>query len=564
MGLSVWSYEVFFKRETSSCSRLGFDLDSRLPNASPMTRWFLVWLLGGAGLLSAAQPNIIVFMVDDYDKYETSVYGGKVLTPHLDRLAREGVTFENAHVTSTVCTPSRYTFLTGRYAGSAYSAEFLELFPKGQQSLPGFNVELEPDNQNVAALLAKAGYATGMVGKFHVGPSLSDAEFRQKYGLHEIEKNVPFTPALNRKKFENEKGYRKAVKDFGFTWAKNIYWDNTKAPFQSHNPEWTAAAAVEFIERHNQEPFYLHYCTTLLHGPSGSWHKSLDKPRVTGEGIIDTDLNVLPPRDSVMKRIEQAGLTSNQAGYLWMDDSLGLILNKLDELKLAQNTIVLFVADHGSAHKGSLYKARGTEVPCIMRWPAGMKAGVRSDELIQNTDFVPTWFELAGVKKPASYRMDGVSLTPLFQAPHEPVREHVYAEIGAARSIKTKTHSYIALRYTQEQVAGVQKRQRRDLKALTGLSGGVSRSIATHPHAYTGDQLYDLNRDPDAQNNLADHKRHAGTLAQMKQKLAAELKRFTARPYGEFVPGGNALAGGGYDKVFEILRQAAVDKKPKK
>ena len=53
------------------------------------------------------------------------------------------------------------------------------------------------------------------------------------------------------------------MKDFGFTWAKNIYWDNTKAPFQSHNPEWTAAAAVEFIERHNQEPFYLHYCTTL-------------------------------------------------------------------------------------------------------------------------------------------------------------------------------------------------------------------------------------------------------------------------------------------------------------
>ena len=138
MGLSVWSYEVFFKRETSSCSRLGFDLDSRLPNASPMTRWFLVWLLGGAELLSAAQPNIIVFMVDDYDKYETSVYGGKVLTPHLDRLAREGITFEDAHVTSTVCTPSRYTFLTGRYAGSAYSAQFLELFPKGQQSLPGF------------------------------------------------------------------------------------------------------------------------------------------------------------------------------------------------------------------------------------------------------------------------------------------------------------------------------------------------------------------------------------------------------------------------------------------
>lgn len=265
-----------------------------------------------------------------------------------------------------------------------------------------------------------------------------------------------------------------------------------------------------------------------------------------------------------MKRIEAAGLTSDQAGYLWMDDSLGLILDKLDELKLTENTVVLFIADHGSGHKGSLYKAKGTEVPCIMRWPAGMKAGVRSQELIQNTDFVPTWFELAGAKPAAKYRMDGVSLVSLFQKPHEPVRKHVYAEIGAARSIKTKTHSYIALRYTREQVAGVRESHRRYLKSLTGLSGGVSRSIATHPRAYTGDQLYDLKRDPDAQKNLAGYPDHVRTLNQLKQTLAAELKKFPDRPYGEFVPGGNAVPGGGYDEVFETLRKAAGDKKKKK
>ena len=129
-----------------------------------MTRLFMVMMFVCLEFLNAgSRPNIIVFMVDDYDKYETSVYGGKVLTPNLDRLAKEGITFENAHVTSTVCTPSRYTFLTGRYAGSAYSAGFLELFPKGQQSLPAFNVQLEPDNQNVAAVLAKTGYALSLI-----------------------------------------------------------------------------------------------------------------------------------------------------------------------------------------------------------------------------------------------------------------------------------------------------------------------------------------------------------------------------------------------------------------
>jgi hypothetical protein len=99
---------------------------------------------------------------------------------------------------------------------------------------------------------------------------------------------------------------------------------------------------------------------------------------------------------------------------------------------------------------------------------------------------------------------------------------------------------------------------------MTGLSGGVSRSIVTHPRAYTGDQLYDLKRDPDARKNLAGYPKHAQTLKQLKQTLATELKKFSGRPYGEFVSGGNAVTGGGYDEVFETLRKSAGIKKKKK
>ena len=99
---------------------------------------------------------------------------------------------------------------------------------------------------------------------------------------------------------------------------------------------------------------------------------------------------------------------------------------------------------------------------------------------------------------------------------------------------------------------------------MTGLSGGVSRSIATHPRAYTGDQLYDLKRDPDAQKNLAGYPNHARILKQLKQTLAAELKKFSDRPFGEFVLGGNAVPGDGYNEVFETLRKAAGIKKKKK
>ena len=528
------------------------------------------WVLGLAGLLlvghvpAADRPNIVVFMVDDYDKSESSVYGGKVLTPNLERLAREGITFNNAHVTSTVCTPSRYTFLTGRYAGSSYYPEYLELFPPGQQALPGFNVGLEGDKMNVGALLAQNSYATGFVGKFHVGPSLSDPAFRAKYGLHDVRKNAPFTKILNRQQFENEKGFRKAVQDYGFTWAKNIYWENTKAPFQSHNPEWTIEAAVDFIEEHHDKPFYLHYCTTLLHGPNGAWYKSLSQPEVTGEGLIPNGIEGVSTRASVMERLEKAGLSSSEAGYLWMDDSLGFLLDKLDDLELSDNTVVLFVADHGSGNKGSLYKSKGTEVPCIMRWPRGMKAGIRSDELIQNTDFVPTWFDLASVALPAKYRVDGISLMPLFKKPKVPVRDYVYAEIGAARSVKTKDYSYITLRYTAEQVRGVRDKSRGFIKSMTGLSGGVSRSIASHPDAYSADQLYDLREDPDALENLASQQRHASTLGVMRKLLEQELRRFPGRPYGEFVPTRTWTGEASYPDVFHALRQAAAAKKKKK
>jgi arylsulfatase A-like enzyme len=515
---------------------------------------------------SARQPNFLIFLVDDYDKYETSPYGGKVLTPNLDRLAREGMLFHNAHVTSTVCTPSRYTFLTGRYAGSSYCKQYRTLFPPGQQGSPGFNMSLEKDNMNIGAILARHGHATGFVGKYHVGPG--DADFHRTSELHMVEKNAPYTEAINRQQRENEARYRELIQDRGFTWAKHIYWENTKAPFQMHNPEWTIEAAVEFLEANHARPFYLHYSTTLLHGPNGSWRRSLDHPEITGAGKISRKLASMPPRDTVMTRIRAAGLTDNEAGYLWMDDSLGVLLKTLDQLKIAEHTVVLFVADHGSHNKGSLLKTRGTEIPCLLRWPGRVKGGVTCNELIQNTDFVPTWLELAKVSPPAGYQIDGVSISPLFAKPGRPIRPFVYAEMGAARSVKTKTHNYIALRYTREQLDGVRAGNRRHLKALTGLSGGVSRSVNSTTNPYAADQLYDLRDDSTEQHNLARDASQSQVLRALQNFLKTELQRFPRRPYGEFVPGGNAVAAGAhgdvYQQLLETARQGKKTTKPRK
>jgi len=509
---------------------------------------FLSYLIA---LSAAEKPNIIFFLVDDYEKPETSPYGGNVLTPNLDRLAAEGMLFNNAYVTSTVCTPSRYTMLTGRYAGSSTAKEFLTLFPKGRQSMPGFNVSLEQDNMNVGNVLARNGYATGFVGKYHVGLEHDEGFFKEA-GLFNIPKNIEYTDELNQHKYRNEKIHRKLIKDRGFTWAKNIYWGNLKDPFKGHNPEWTTAAAIEFIEEHKDQPFYLHVCSTLLHGPNGEWHNSLlNRELVTGEGMIEKPIKSQPSRASVMKRIKAAGLTENEAGYLWMDDGIGVILDKLDELGIADNTIFLFVSDHGSSGKGSLFRTKGMEVPCIVRWPNGIKAGTVCDELLQSTDFVPTWLEVAGAEIPKGYHLDGISLAPLFKNPNQPYRDYVFGEMGGARSIKTKDWNLITLRYPKYIIAY----EDRKLKQLTGLTGGISRAGYTHKYAFDTDQLYHLGRDPGEQVNLAGDPEHAIQLKKMMRTLSAVLEGFPDHPYGELFPGGDTT---GPEEAAALLKRVKI------
>ena len=499
------------------------------------------------------RPNIIVFLVDDYDKPETSPYGGKVLTPNLDRLVKEGMICHNAHVTSTVCTPSRYTFLTGRYASSSHSNTFLDECPKGTQALPAFNVGLESDRMNVGRVLADAGYATGFVGKYHV----HDTDHSQEHSLFgdlDVPKNAAYTEDLNKRKFKLEKLQRELVKKNGFTWAKNIYWGNLKQPFKGHNPDWTAQAALEFIEEHKDQPFYLHCCSTLLHGPNGEWFKSMmEKELASGEGFLKKPLNLID-RKSVWERIQKAGLTEAEVGYLWMDDSLGLILDKLDAIGIADNTIVVFVSDHGSERKGSLIKTRGTEIPCLIRWPKVIKPGSVSQGLLQNTDFVPTWFELAGAKIPKGYHIDGKSLVPMFKDPAVSIRKYIYGEQGAARAIKTEAFEYISIRYTDEQVAAaMSKRADRAYKTLLGLSSGISRARYLHPDIFSADQLYDLSKDPTSQKNVAEDSRYAGQLKKMKAILSRTVKELGPRPYGDFAPGEGTSDAEASQKVLDKL-----------
>jgi len=117
-------------------------------------------------------------------KEELACYSGKVLTPHIDRLAREGMHFDNAHVPSTVCTPSRYALLTGRFPGKSHFKHYLAEHPKNAQGDTGFNVGLEDENMNIGNALREAGFVTGLVGKLHVGPELKKRGKYEELGLY--------------------------------------------------------------------------------------------------------------------------------------------------------------------------------------------------------------------------------------------------------------------------------------------------------------------------------------------------------------------------------------------
>ena len=512
----------------------------------------------------AERPNIIVFLIDDQNPSSIATFGGDTYTPNLDRMAKEGMKFTRAYVSSSVCTPSRYSFLTGRFAGNSHSKLYLDAVGgKDKQGLPNFNVALERDNMNVGNVMRNAGYTTGFVGKFHLTSSLDFPEFyKGKNGWIKISKGASPGPATSAQYKHNERWLRHYLKALGFSWAKNVYAENTHKPYSAHNPEWTTAAALEFIEENKNGPFYLHLCSTLLHGPDKSWRKSMDQPLVTGEGEIKSLPEVMTPRAELLKTIAAKGFDtdSHVAGEAWIDDSVGAILRKLKELGIDDNTLVIFVPDHGRDGKGAVFSHGSCQVPMIMRWPNGIPAGQVCDELVQNIDLVPTFFDLGKAKKPETYRIDGRSLTPLFEnGKTDQWRDHLYLEMGTARATVTKDWSYIAVRYTKEQIATIKKASAQNLPRAMSYIGrlGIGVRGADRPGFFDEDQLYHLNRDPREMKNLAYRKDQADRLKEMQELMKRDLEAI-GRPFGEFIPGGNAEPPGQIDKQIKIVKQLEI------
>ena len=534
------------------------------PTMKPYFTFLLSFL---AMLITAARgerPNIIMFLIDDQNPSSIAAFGGDTYTPNLDRMAEEGMKFTRAYVSSSVCTPSRYSFLTGRFAGNSNSKLYADAVGgRENQGLPGFNVALERDKMNVGNVLRKAGYTTGFIGKFHLTSSLDFPEFyKGKDKWINIPKGASPGPEISAQFKHNERWMRRYLQELGFSWAKNVYPSNTPPPYSQHNPEWTTVAALEFIEENKDGPFYLHLCSTLLHGPDRSWRKSMDHPLVTGEGEVQSLPGVMTPRKELLKTITEKGFDpdSHVAGEAWIDDSLGAIFRKLKELGIDDNTLVIFAPDHGRDGKASVFSHGSCQVPMIMRWPKGIPAGQVCEELVQNVDLVPTYFELGKTEKPELYRIDGKSLTPLFKdGQANDWRNHLYLEMGAARATVTKDWSYIAVRYTKGQIAAIKKATPKNLPKAMSYIGrlGIGVRGAERPGFFDEDQLYHLKKDPKEMKNLAHQSAQAIRMKKMQDLMRQDLESI-GRPFGEFIPGGNAAETGQVDSQIAIVKKLEI------
>ena len=432
----------------------------------------LAFATPAAGAQGRARPNIIFIMTDDHAAHAIGAYGSRVNeTPHLDRLAREGALLANVFATNSICTPSRAAILTGQYSHV--------------NGVTVFN-RFDSSRMTVARLLQQAGYHTGMIGKWHLG---SDPVGFDRWeilpGQGAYHDPVLYT-ATGEKTYEGRYA-TDVITDLALAFLEERPRDKPfflmlhhKAPHRSWEPKEPYGS--RFAARRIPEPatFWDSYetRTDALHEneqrvaadlnnrdlklppPSGLAGEDLER---WYNGKPDSVTIVRDGREVILTGVPlvrwkyQRYMQDYLATVQSVDDNVGRVLAFLDAAGLARDTMVVytsdqgfFLGDHGLFDKRFMYE-ESLRMPFLVRWPARIRAGTRSDAIGLNVDFAPTFLEAAGL--PPSAEMQGRSLLPVLEGKtppdwrramyyryyHDPGHHNTRAHYG----VRTDTHKLI-------------------------------------------------------------------------------------------------------------------------
>lgn len=510
------------------------------------------------------RPHLVLFVAEDLDFEGLSCYPGSqtgytgVLragntrvrnqvpfdgqdTPHLDQLAAEGFRSENFWCVSAICTPSRYSMLTGRMPER--SPRFREAYPDHRPANIFFNIGMTRDETNLAKVLKTAGYHTGMFGKWHNFPQ--DVKLRLMDMALQLDPDgdprEPGTKAALEALYETGREY--LLDGFGWDEVDRFYHDNPE-PFRpraiaSHNLEWIIEGALDFIDRaaKKEEPFFLYIPVTV---PHARYRANVFKNDIlaTAKGMLDEAPVGMTPRAQLEARVRSRGLPDHAREGAWLDDAVGAVLGRLRQHGLDDETLFVFTTDHPTAGKESCHLGR---IPLMMKWPGHVPAGVVSRDLISQVDLAPTLLEAAGVEIPVDMRTDGGSFLEHATHPERPHgRESLVLEVTHSRAVVAKGYKYIANRLPPHLAATA------DL-ARTGWFGSLvydntkfREKLHHHlddlfPHYLERDHLYRLDEDPCEQRNLFGDPAHGGMRRELQDLLRQELGRLP-HVFGEFRP----------------------------
>lgn len=483
-----------------------------------------------AKMRSSEIPNFIVIFTDEMQLSDLGCYGGDIPTPNIDRLASEGMLFSNAYTPASMCTPSRYAVITGQFPGRCSAPSFTEAYPISQPYNIAWNSWVTADKKTLPRILSENGFITGMAGKWHIG--------RVPMGtvLPEFERDEALDdPETNTKLIEQQSVYQELVESLGgFDEASSVVWGNYDGhrlrALQFHNFPWMVKGALDFIDKHKEgdKPFFLYYTPTAVHGPNHV--ADLSKDISFTPGGRDTTLHQwqvdLKFLQEQLSHIDP-NTRHRYAGMAQTDHSVGLILKKLDESGLADNTVVIFTADHNIEPGKATSFEKGIHVPMIVYWP-GRTSGSVSEAFVQNTDIYPTILEAAGIEPPDDHILDGVSMLPIISDPDEPIRDFIFAENGYTRSVSDGTYKYIALRYPETLVEKMVSGEIDHVPSYVQAWPQAHSAIAIHgfPGYFDQDQVYHLKEDPYEQHNLYETMKDSEELKVLVAALEDHLGSF--------------------------------------
>jgi len=289
----------------------------------------------------------------------------------------------------------------------------------------------------------------------------------------------------------------------------------------------------------------LYFATTIAHGPDKLGSKYKGNPLATPVGFLEKPLEVMPSRESIAKRIEDAGLEQEKTDILWLDDGIGALLNKLEKIGELDNTVIFFIDDHGvESGKGSLYEG-GIKTVSFVWGPNYIKSGIRSQQLVSNIDMVPTALELSGIQASEPYKIDGTSMLSLLKGDETPIHESLYFEMGATRAIIKDGYKYLAFKAPKSIKTKLEKNGKKATHLCDKPGGRGSESPALKFYAenyFSEDQFYNLEKDPFESNNMYNDLMQKEKIKAMKSELKKYIKD---------LPGTFPISNTGSKKTFK-------------